>query len=107
MCGLAGEIRFDQRPASVDRVSRMARTQSRRGPDGSGIFGYGKVALGHSRLKIIDLTDRGRQPMIDAELNLTLVFNGCIYNHTEIRRKLTARGYHFFSNSDSEVILKA
>ena len=61
MCGLAGEIRFDQRPASVDRVSRMARTQSRRGPDGSGIFGYGKVALGHSRLKIIDLTDRGRQ----------------------------------------------
>ena len=65
MCGLAGEIRFDQRPASVDRVSRMARTQSRRGPDGSGIFGYGKVALGHSRLKIIDLTDRGRQPMMD------------------------------------------
>ena len=65
------------------------------------------VALAHRRLKIIDLSAAGDQPMIDDELGLTIVFNGCIYNHHELRRELERDGYRFFSHSDTEVILKA
>jgi asparagine synthase (glutamine-hydrolysing) len=85
----------------------MAATMSNRGPDGSGFWSHGAVALAHRRLKIIDLSAAGDQPMVDAELGLTVVFNGCIYNHRELRRELEADGYSFFSSSDTEVILKA
>lgn len=107
MCGIAGEIRFDQRPASVDRVARMCRQLSARGPDSSGIYARNTIALGHRRLKIIDLSERGGQPMVDNHLGLEIVFNGCIYNYRELRRELQARSYQFFSHSDTEVILKA
>ncbi len=107
MCGIAGEVRFDQRPASLDRVRRMTTAMTPRGPEGQGVVGYGRYAFGHRRLKIIDLSDRGQQPMEDPLLGLTLVFNGCIYNHKELRKDLEAKGYQFFSSSDSEVILKA
>ncbi len=107
MCGLAGEIRFDKHAASVSNVSRMVGKMKDRGPDSRGIFANNKIAFGHSRLKIIDLSDRSHQPMVDPELNLTLVFNGCIYNHKEIRKELENKGYRFFSDGDSEVILKA
>lgn len=107
MCGIAGEIRFDQRPASLERVQRMTTAMRPRGPEGQGVVGYGRYAFGHRRLKIIDLSDRGRQPMDDPLLGLTLVFNGCIYNHKQLRGDLEAKGYQFFSTSDSEVILKA
>jgi asparagine synthase (glutamine-hydrolysing) len=65
------------------------------------------VALGHRRLAIIDLSSRGDQPMVDPDLGLTVVFNGCIYNHRELRVRLEADGYRFFSTSDTEVLLKA
>ena len=58
-------------------------------------------------MKIIDLSDRAAQPMVDPELGLTAVFNGLIYNYRELRSELRAAGYRFFSNSDSEVLLKA
>ncbi|MDT5022246.1 MAG: hypothetical protein QOI33_2770, partial [Mycobacterium sp.] len=64
-------------------------------------------ALGHRRLKIIDLTEAGAQPMVDSELGLTIVWNGCIYNYKELRTELQGYGYRFFSHSDSEVLLKA
>jgi asparagine synthase (glutamine-hydrolysing) len=67
----------------------------------------GRVGLGHQRLKIIDLSPRSAQPMVDAELGLDLVFNGCIYNYQELRGELQALGYRFFSGGDTEVILKA
>jgi asparagine synthase (glutamine-hydrolysing) len=106
MCGFAGEIAFGRR---LDReaVTRMAATMADRGPDGEGEWSAGNVALAHRRLKIIDLTDTGRQPMHDAELGLTIVFNGCIYNHHELRRELERAGHRFFSSSDTEVVLKA
>ncbi len=85
----------------------MAEVMSRRGPDGAGVWSQGRVALGHRRLKIIDLTEAGAQPMVDAELGLTIAWNGCIYNYKELRRELIDRGYRFFSTSDSEVLLKA
>lgn len=77
-----------------------------RGPDDSGVWAREGVALGHRRLSIIDLSNHGHQPMHDPELGLTVAFNGCIYNYPELRRQLMAKGYRFFSHSDTEVILK-
>jgi asparagine synthase (glutamine-hydrolysing) len=107
MCGICGEIRWDGRSADVAAVSRMTGTMVSRGPDDDGIFAHGPIALGHRRLSIIDLTAHGSQPMVDSDLGLTLVFNGCIYNYKELRKELEALGYQFFSNADSEVLIKA
>lgn len=86
---------------------RMTRSLVSRGPDAVGIVIRNNVAFAHRRLKIIDLSNRGQQPMEDPELGLCLAFNGCIYNYREIREKLRELGYRFFSDSDTEVILKA
>ena len=107
MCGICGEIRFDGRPADVAAVTRMTGAMVSRGPDFDGVLAHGPVALGHRRLSIIDLSARGAQPMVDSDLGLTLVFNGCIYNYRDLRNELEATGYHFFSSSDSEVVIKA
>ena len=107
MCGLCGEITFDGSPASVETMNAMTGSMVPRGPDGSGIVSRGPFAFGHRRLKIIDLSERGQQPMVDSELGLTLVFNGCIYNHKDLRAELEGKGYRFFSTSDTEVVLKA
>jgi asparagine synthase (glutamine-hydrolysing) len=106
VCGFAGELSPD-RAADVAAVERMADTMGSRGPDGAGSWAMDGIALGHRRLKIIDLSSAGDQPMTDAELGLTIAFNGCIYNHRELRRELEGEGYRFFSSSDTEVILKA
>ncbi|MFI6802378.1 N-acetylglutaminylglutamine amidotransferase [Streptosporangium canum] len=107
MCGLSGEIRFDGRAADVGAVGRMTDAMHDRGPDGSGLWSLGPVALGHRRLKIIDLSDRAAQPMVDSALGLTGVFNGCLYNYRELREELRGEGYRFFSTSDTEVLVKA
>ncbi|GAB2828548.1 N-acetylglutaminylglutamine amidotransferase [Actinocorallia aurea] len=106
MCGFCGEIRFDDRPADVDGVARMTARMESRGPDGSGVWASGGFALGHRRLKIIDLSDHAAQPMIDSDLGLACVFNGCVYNYKELREELQAAGYRFFSTSDTEVLIK-
>lgn len=106
MCGIAGEIRFNGR-ADLSAVATIMSRMDDRGPDGSGVFSLGKIAFGHCRLKVIDLTDRAAQPMSDPALGLCIVFNGCIYNHHELRRELETAGYSFFSQGDTEVILKA
>jgi asparagine synthase (glutamine-hydrolysing) len=85
----------------------MAETLSRRGPDGAGAWSQGRVALGHRRLKIIDLSEAGAQPMVDSELGLAIAWNGCIYNYQQLRDELAGHGYRFFSTSDTEVLLKA
>jgi asparagine synthase (glutamine-hydrolysing) len=84
----------------------MSARLERRGPDSAGLLTRGPIGLAHRRLTIIDLSRAGEQPMVDADLGLSLVFNGCIYNYKELRTELTEKGYRFFSNSDSEVILK-
>ena len=106
MCGFAGEFTTARAP-DIEAVRRMGETMCDRGPDGCGDWSTGQVALAHRRLKVIDLSPAGDQPMVDAELGLTIVFNGCIYNHRELRRELEREGYSFFSSSDTEVILKA
>ncbi|TDC46656.1 N-acetylglutaminylglutamine amidotransferase [Jiangella ureilytica] len=107
MCGLTGEFRFDNRPADLAAVGLMCDAMVSRGPDDSGAYAHGSLALGHRRLSIIDLSPYGHQPMIDAELGLTVIFNGCIYNYRELRDELRGHGYRFFSTSDTEVIAKA
>ena len=73
----------------------------------AGAWSDGGLGFGHRRLAIIDLSIRSNQPMVDPELGLALVFNGAIYNYRELRQELAALGYHFFSDGDTEVILKA
>jgi asparagine synthase (glutamine-hydrolysing) len=107
MCGFAGELRFDGQAADSRGVERMSERLKDRGPDGCGVWQRGPLALAHRRLTIIDLSSAGEQPMVDSELGLSLVFNGCIYNYRELRAELQLAGYRFFSHSDSEVILKA
>ncbi|MCW2528540.1 MAG: N-acetylglutaminylglutamine amidotransferase [Pseudonocardiales bacterium] len=107
MCGIAGEVRFDGADADVEALARCCAQMTRRGPDGGGIWASGSVAFGHRRLKIIDLSAAGSQPMTDSELGLSVVFNGCIYNYRELRAELERFGHRFFSTSDTEVLLRA
>src|SRR5215216_6641107 len=106
MCGLCGEITFDGSMADTTAVARMVESLVPRGPDGQGAWSSGRVAFGHRRLSVIDLSTCGSQPMVDNELGLTAVFNGCIYDYQELRAELEGHGYRFFSHSDTEVILK-
>src|SRR3982074_2792958 len=107
MCGICGEIRFDGAQPSSAATQAMADKLAPRGPDAAGFFSQGAVAFGHRRLSILDLSPTGQQPMVDADLGLAIVFNGCIYNFRELRRTLETKGYRFFSQCDTEVILKA
>jgi asparagine synthase (glutamine-hydrolysing) len=107
MCGLCGELRFDGKAPDMGAIARMSDALARRGPDHAGTYSDGPLAFGHRRLSIIDLSSHAHQPMVDAALQLTLVFNGTIYNYRELRTELGAMGYHFFSEGDSEVILKS
>ncbi|QJS08514.1 N-acetylglutaminylglutamine amidotransferase [Streptomyces argyrophyllae] len=107
MCGLSGEVRFDGRSPDLAAVERMTERLADRGPDGQGTWRRGAVALGHRRLKIIDLSDSGAQPMTDARGEVTGVFNGCVYNYPELREELRRLGHRFESTSDTEVVLNA
>ena len=118
MCGIAGILRFDDRPIDRGRLEAMREHLKHRGPDGEGISEHPRCALVHTRLSIIDLLS-GRQPMhLDASDPATaspkartsgglhLVFNGEIYNHVSLRKKLEKRGHVFASDhSDTEVLL--
>ncbi len=107
MCGICGELRFDGRPPEAATIARMNERLARRGPDDEGVHISGPLAFGHRRLSVIDLSARSHQPMVDEELGLSLVFNGAIYNYKALRAELQAAGYRFFSDGDTEVILKA
>jgi asparagine synthase (glutamine-hydrolysing) len=107
MCGATGEVRFDGRTPDIAAVAAMAEAMTPRGPDGAGVWSHGRVAMGHRRLKIIDLSDAAAQPMVDSELGLAICWNGCIYNYEKLREELIGHGYRFFSHSDTEVLLKA
>ncbi|MCF6298465.1 MAG: N-acetylglutaminylglutamine amidotransferase [Thiomicrorhabdus sp.] len=105
MCGICGEIYWDGQPSNEHRLNTMLQAMEHRGPDDRGVWLKEHVGLGHRRLSIIDLSEAGHQPMLDKEL--TLVFNGCIYNYLTLKVELEALGHQFQSHSDTEVILKA
>ena len=107
MCGICGELRFDGADADLAAIERMTAALIPRGPDHGGSWSDGSLGLGHRRLAIIDLSARAHQPMVDSELGLALVFNGTIYNYRALRTQLAARGHRFFSDGDTEVILKS
>ena len=107
MCGICGQLRFDNQVVKSADLTTMMQKVSRRGADDSGQWINANVGFGHQRLSIIDLSNHAHQPMVDKALNLMLVFNGTIYNYKSLRADLIKRGYRFFSHSDTEVIIKA
>ena len=98
---------FDGHKADPGDVEPMLAHLEPRGPDSAGAWSRGPAAFVHRRLQIIDLSAAGGQPMVDTELGLVLVFNGCIYNYRQLRSDLQGHGYRFLSTSDSEVVIKA
>src|ERR1700750_673566 len=106
MCGRCGEGRT-RCDVSLASLSSMTAAMRPRGPDAGGVFAQGGMAFGHRRLSILDLAPASQQPMTDNELVLGIVFNGCIYNFRELRTELEGKGYRFFSEGDTEVILKS
>jgi asparagine synthase (glutamine-hydrolysing) len=119
MCGIAGIVRFDDRPIAHDRLERLHAAIAHRGPDGDGIATFPRCGLVHARLSIIDLLS-GQQPMHvtadpapagaavkhDRHGPLHLVFNGEIYNHRKLRKQLSRKGHRFASDhSDTEALL--
>ncbi len=107
MCGINGEYRFDNQHPDLSSLQSINLNQRSRGPDSQGVFSQGNVALGHTRLMIMDLAAASQQPMTDASLGLSLVFNGAIYNYRALRSELQLQGYRFVSDGDTEVVLKA
>jgi len=109
MCGINGIFAYHYAANAIDRAE-LVRTRDHmaaRGPDGMGewIAEDGRVAFGHRRLAIIDLSDAGAQPMVSADGKLIVTFNGEIYNYRELRAGLEASGHVFRSQSDTEVLL--
>jgi asparagine synthase (glutamine-hydrolysing) len=104
VCGIAGVagVRGDSIDAAT--VHRMCQTIVHRGPDDEGIYAQGAVGLGMRRLSIIDLSG-GHQPIHNEDQTVWVVFNGEIYNFPELRQELEARGHHFYTHSDTEVIV--
>src|SRR5215475_453353 len=130
MCGIVGIVSLDEKPVDITALQRMNDLEAHRGPDGEGfVMGWlhegrfrhaflqhsdqwdrrvsARVALGHRRLAIIDLSDRGLQPMSVGDASAWIVFNGEIYNHRELRSKLEAQGYAFRTRTDTEVLLQS
>jgi len=110
MCGIAGILAYRNVAPAVDRaeLARMNDRMAARGPDGSGIWVAAdrRVGFAHRRLAIIDLSERGAQPMASADSALTITFNGEIYNYRALRAELEGKGYTFRTESDTEVLLQ-
>jgi asparagine synthase (glutamine-hydrolysing) len=130
MCGITGIASLNGHPVDLSVLQRMNDVQSHRGPDGEGFIlswpeshgfcsaflrhtsqGHGapaaRVGLGHRRLAILDLSERGLQPMTAGASGAWIVFNGEIYNHLELRAELEARGRFFDTRTDTEVLLQS
>lgn len=107
MCGIVGQLNFDNEPVSPKLVKRMTDVISHRGPDAEGQWIEGSIGFGHRRLSILDLTTAGNQPMISSDNRYVITYNGEIYNFKEIRTALQKKGYLFRSSTDTEVVLYA
>ena len=103
MCGICGFTGQNNR----ELLRRMNNRIEHRGPDGDGFFEDSGISLGHRRLKIIDLSEKGKQPMCNEDGNIWVTFNGEIYNYMELRGQLESRGHKFRSATDTEVIVHA
>lgn len=107
MCGIAGIFNLNGEPVSPVILRQMTDAIRHRGPDGEGFYIDSFIGLGHRRLAIIDLSSAAHQPMFTEDKNYVLTYNGELYNYRELRQELEKLGHCFFSQSDSEVLLKA
>ncbi len=113
MCGITGILSFSPDTWPVDQATlvTMRDTMIHRGPDGAGVWldENAGIGFGHRRLAIIDLSEAALQPMSLTDDSLSIVFNGEIYNHAELRQELIELGHHEWKtdHSDTEVILHA
>ena len=109
MCGIAGFVSSDEQRDTLEAralLHRMCTVIAHRGPDDQGTLVRNQVALGMRRLSIIDL-EGGHQPMSGCDAELTVVFNGEIYNYRDLQRELELRRHHFHTQSDTETIVHA
>ena len=104
MCGIAGVIGENAAPRVLGMLAQMVH----RGPDGEGLWNeHPKLALGHKRLAIVDLSPAGSQPMVSDDGHIVISVNGEIYNYSNLRKELEKLGARFNSSSDSEVVIHA
>ena len=106
MCGIAGFLNY-KRAADSSVLDAMLDTIRHRGPDDRGTWTHGPMGLGHVRLSILDLSERGHQPYLTDDRQGVLVYNGEVYNFRELRKLLEDAGLRFKSHSDTEVVLNA
>ena len=109
MCGIAGAINFRKklRDSELNQVKHLSSCLEHRGPDASGFFKSKNVSFSHRRLSIIDLNENSNQPMHSQDQDITIVYNGEIYNHSELRKILKKKYFFKTNNSDTEVIINA
>src|SRR5687767_9443737 len=109
MCGIFGIVQLNK--ALYDDFSTQFESIRHRGPDDSGVFvdhtPQMNVGLGSVRLSIIDLSPAGHMPMANEDQEVWIVYNGELYNHTELRQPLIDRGHVYRSHSDTETIIHA
>lgn len=107
MCGIAGIFAVDGGlpPDAEDRVAAMLDAMRHRGPDGEGLLASGRAVLGAVRLAIIDPRPEGDQPIANEDGSVTVVFNGEIYNHAALRKRLEKQGHTFRTRTDTEVLV--
>lgn len=106
MCGISGIFNLNGSTPAREHITRMNQAQRHRGPDGEGIYIEGPIAMGHKRLSILDVSERGSQPMQSADGKWVIVFNGCVYNFRELKNELLQRAHSFRSGTDTEVIVE-
>ena len=106
MCGILGVVSLNKK-LKVDKnlFSSCLNLMDHRGPDDTGIFINNKTILGHKRLSIIDLSNKGSQPMFSSDNSATIIYNGEIYNFKELKKFLILKGFKFNSKTDTEVLL--
>ena len=103
MCGICGYYGIKD----SETIKVMTKLLEHRGPDNFGYFTDDKVSLGHRRLSIIDLSEKGKQPMSNEDGSIWVIYNGEIYNFKELREELEKKGHKFKSNTDTETIIHA
>ena len=107
MCGVVGLINLSNQKISNSTIKKMTDSIYHRGPDGEGQWTEDNVGIGHRRLSIIDLSSAGNQPMMSEDKRYIFSYNGEVYNFLELKKELVQLGYKFFSNTDTEVVMKS